>query len=177
MTKKISKTETFKKNVTAISTEKGRQEKALKLHTRLLEIKKNVIGNAFAFYTTMLVVEKEETWKEMDAPSFESYICMPEIDCGVEPETVKKYIRILKRCFEAGLEAEELEGIPINKLALVIGTEKPMEWLEEAKLLGINDLKAKINTEEHGKPENNEEPKEKKVHTLVCPHCGKQIEL
>ena len=172
---KNDKTKTFKKNITAITTEKGRQEKALVLHNRLIEIRKNFIGNAFLFIATMLVMEKEEYWKEMDASSFEQYCCIPDVDCGIEVDTIKKYIRILKKAFERGLEEEEIRNISINKLALVIGTKRPMEWLEEAKLLGINDLRDKIAVEDRGETE--PEPKVKKIHNMTCPHCGKVIEL
>ena len=173
--KKPGKIESFKATIEKRDSGTAKESRALTLHNRLLEIKKNFIGNAFAFYTTMLAVEKEESWKEMGYTSFESYICLPEIDCGVEPETVKKYIRKIKRCFEIGLEAEEISGVPINKLSMVIGTKKPMYWLEEAKLLGINDLRDKIAVEDRGEAE--PEPKVKKNKTMVCPACGAVINL
>ena len=175
MKKKVSKTEAFKKTIEVRNQATGKESRALTLHNRLIESKKNINGNLFLFIATMLEVETEETWKDMSAASFESYVCLPEVDVGLEPETVKKYTRILKRCFAGGLETEEIAGMPINKLALIISTKKPMYWLGEAKINGIVDLKNRIAVEDRGEAE--PEPKVKRIHNMTCPHCGKVIEL
>lgn len=173
----------FKKRM----TEKEREDKAVTLHNNLVKIRQTINFSKFLFLTALRVIDKEHLWKELSCESFEMYVCQPDIDIGIQPDTVKKYIRIIDFYLEKGYEEEQLKDITINKLDIIRAAKNPDKYLEQAGALGLLDLRKLILENEKGlsakdidnadKILRDEKVKKDRASMITCPHCKKQFKI
>jgi len=133
-----------------ITDSKRREDTAIAVHNQLIKLKHTINFSKFLFIAGLRTIKQQEFWKEMDCESFEMYCCQPDIDIGLMPETVKKYIKIVDDLLVKGLEESDMKDITINKLDMIRNAENPKKYLTDASVLGYKDLKIKIYEKEKG---------------------------
>ena len=159
-----------------ITAENEREDTAIAIHNQLIKLKNTINFSKFLFVAALRTIKQQEFWKEMNCESFEMYICQPDIDIGLTPETVKKYIKIIDDLIVKGLEEEEMKDITINKLGMIRNAENPKKYLVDASVLGYSDLMIKIYEKEKGidiEKKREEKAIDKADTDIGCPHWKK----
>jgi len=130
--------------------EKEREDKALSAHNQVLKYRNTIVFNRFLYVMSLRVIVQNEFWRELDCESFEMYHCQPEVDIGLIPATVKKYIKIIDDLLDKGMDESDMKELTINKLDIMRNARKPVDWVDSAKTLGYSDLKKEIYKKEKG---------------------------
>lgn len=145
------------------------------IHQTVIGLKKEIESNFIKLGGYLKLIRDEKLFKERGCVTFEEYIAMPEL--ALNRSTVYAIINVFEVFFEKSNQSdiEELTEIGYSKLNRISQfKEQPdfEEWIYKAKTLSLSDLGAEIK-EVKGIEE---KPKEVKIETITCPHCGRKFE-
>ena len=145
------------------------------IHQTVIGLKKEIESNFIKLGGYLKLIRDEKLFKERGCVTFEEYIAMPEL--ALNRSTVYTIINVFEVFFEKSNQSdiEELTEIGYSKLNRISQfKEQPdfEEWIYKAKTLSLSDLGAEIK-EVKGIEE---KPKEVKIETITCPHCGRKFE-
>lgn len=133
-----------------IDTPRGRTERARELDSRVVELKNIVYDTYFELGQVLRDIKAGMYYKEL---GFDSLATYAEVKHGFRERKAHYLIAIVENCEAAGLTKEDVRGIEWSKMKELpqLTKENRAEWLQRAKSLSVEELRAKVK-ESKGEP-------------------------
>ena len=132
-------------------TQKDKEDRALHFGKLVQDLLLKVRANTLKFAEAMDIIQSEGLFTLIaghDNITFDEFCKSPEI--AMDPNTVKKYIRIVRYYKGRQIELDGIKDISMNKLSLIRQAKKPTDWFNVARQMSEKDFKIHIYEKELG---------------------------